>query len=81
MGNALAGASPLVLVGALAFGLQAWLLYQLFRQNGRLIERVSTLEAASGRSQGDPGAGLPVGAFAPLFALPDLDGRGAYAQP
>lgn len=48
--------------------------WQLFQQNGRLLERVSDLEAARQRSV-DDGDSLAVGDPAPAFALPDLDGR------
>jgi methylamine dehydrogenase accessory protein MauD len=48
--------------------------WQLFKQNGRLLERVSHLE----RAHDARGAGrrvLEIGEPAPHFALPDLDGR------
>ncbi len=48
--------------------------YQLLRQNGRLIARVSTLEERLGVS-GAQAAGLPVGDPAPGFALAGLDGQ------
>jgi Methylamine utilisation protein MauE len=58
--DALAGidASPLAVALALAFLGQTWLLWQLFRQHGRLIERLRAVEAA----QGQPAAvsALPV---------------------
>ncbi len=80
IGAALAGADAALLTGAIviaaALAFQGWLSYQLFRQNGRLIERVRALEAAVGeaeptRRQG----GLPERSAAPNFELPDLDGR------
>jgi peroxiredoxin len=59
----------------IAFG--AWLTYQLVRQNGRILLR---LEAIEKRLAGHPAedrrkpAGLPIGAPAPDFELPDLAG-------
>lgn len=47
--------------------------WQLFKQNGRLLERVSDLETARGSL--DAGGGLEIGEPAPHFALPDLDRR------
>ncbi len=59
-----APAAPLAAgtVVAALFAAQAWFSMQLFRQNGRLLERVRALEGA--------GAEL-----APQFTLPDLDGE------
>src|SRR5262249_38579012 len=54
-----------------------WLVYQLVRQNGRILLRLEAIERRLGASsparQRDP-SGLPVGTFAPDFALPDLTG-------
>lgn len=68
------GAVAIVLgVAMVLHGAFSW---QLFKQNGRLLERVSDLEAALGRGTGDGSAReLTIGAPAPNFALPDLDGR------
>ena len=53
LGDALAGieASPLVVVVTLAFLGQTWLLWQLFRQHGRLLARVRALEATVDRPE------------------------------
>jgi methylamine dehydrogenase accessory protein MauD len=45
--------------------------WQLFRQNGRLLDRLADLEAASGFGSD----GLAIGERAPGFVLPDLHGR------
>ncbi len=79
--NGLLAGVDLALVGGvtalvLALAVQAWFSYQLFRQNGRLIERVRALEeAALDPEPGEVWDGLPEGAPAPAFELPDLDGR------
>jgi methylamine dehydrogenase accessory protein MauD len=57
-----------------------WFLLQLVRQNGRLLSRVEVLEGsllASGvaPSANGSGEGLPVGATAPDFELPGLNGE------
>jgi peroxiredoxin/uncharacterized membrane protein YphA (DoxX/SURF4 family) len=51
---------------------EGWFLMILLRQNGRILLRLDALEAALG--QGGTAAGLPVGAIAPDFRLPNLDG-------
>ena len=66
---ALAILASLVIVAIAAQAVFSW---QLFKQNGRLLVRVSELEAAS--SGGAVGR-LKLGVTAPDFALPDLDGR------
>jgi peroxiredoxin len=68
------GAVAIVLgVAMVIHGAFSW---QLFKQNGRLLERVSDLETALGRGAGEkPVAQLKIGAPAPSFALPDLRGR------
>ena len=69
-------------VGLVALGLAAvtaahiGFSLQLFDQNGRLLDRVSDLEAGIGSPHGsDASRGLPIGEPAPAFELPDLDGR------
>jgi peroxiredoxin len=59
----------------------AWLLYQLVRQNGRILLRLEAIEklvsrraGAKERQAADPPEGLPVGEAAPDFELPDLAG-------
>jgi peroxiredoxin/uncharacterized membrane protein YphA (DoxX/SURF4 family) len=68
----------LVVLGLLVGGW--WLLLQLVRQNGRLLSRIEALEGwrlASGDVPSANGSakGLPVGAKAPGFELPGLDGE------
>ena len=48
---------------------QGWFMWNLFRQNGRLLVRLDALEAGLG-----PPEGLPLGAPAPEFRLPSLGG-------
>jgi methylamine dehydrogenase accessory protein MauD len=48
----------------------AFFLWQLFRQNGRLLARVGAVEAGAVSRRRGPAAGEP----APAFALSDLDG-------
>jgi len=67
-----------------AFG--GWFMFQLLMQHGRLLARVESLEEAL-RTQGvavgtseqpqlaPAPAGLPIGAPAPIFDLPNLDGE------
>jgi uncharacterized membrane protein YphA (DoxX/SURF4 family) len=77
VGRALAGVSTLAAVAVaglvLALVAQAWFSYELFRQNGRLLERVRALEE-SDREPGRPAqpAGLPEGSIAPSFELADV---------
>src|SRR5262245_11110319 len=55
----------------------AWLGYQLVRQNGRILLRLEAIERKVGApapAQRREPAGLPVGALAPDFELPDLAG-------
>lgn len=66
---AVAGAIAAVTLLHMAFS------WQLFKQNSRLLDRVSDLEAALGSRDDSESGGLPVGEPAPGFALPDLDGR------
>jgi peroxiredoxin len=82
IGDALAGVRVttvgvvLVLI-SLAVAFEGFVGWQLFRQNGRLLERVRALEdAAEDRGMRTPEpAGLPVGHPAPTFELADLHGR------
>lgn len=65
-----AGLVALVLGGLIAVHIAfSW---QLFNQNGRLLDRISALESAHGA---EPDRGLPIGEPAPHFELPDLNGR------
>jgi peroxiredoxin len=63
----------------LLIGVGTWLGFQLVRQNGRLLLRLESIEnrlpARAAKKQQDAG-GLPVGALAPDFELPDLAGVG-----
>jgi thiol-disulfide isomerase/thioredoxin len=66
-----------VVVVLAALVVQGWLLLELVRQNGRLLLRIDALEAAAGGHRehvARRAAGLPVGARAPGFELPDLAG-------
>jgi len=68
------GVAAIVLGAAMV--LHAAFSLQLFRQNGRLLDRIEALEANAGQRLGE--ASSPVlnrGMPAPSFALPDLDGR------
>ncbi|MGI8711631.1 MAG: MauE/DoxX family redox-associated membrane protein [Solirubrobacteraceae bacterium] len=68
------GAATIILGGAIVA--QMAFSWQLFQQNGRLLQRLSDLEAPLGRrADDDSGRPLALGQPAPAFALPDLDGR------
>ena len=58
-------------------GTGTWLGYQLVRQNGRILLRLDSIEQQLGQraapQRREPG-GLPTGAPAPEFELPDLAG-------
>ena len=61
----------------LLIAIGAWLGYQLVRQNGRILLRLEAIEARLGKHPAeDPRkpVGLPIGAPAPDFELPDLAG-------
>jgi methylamine dehydrogenase accessory protein MauD len=67
------------LIGAAALAAESWFLLQLFRQQGRLLVRIDSLEKQlAGRRTGKPldappaAPGLPNGSVAPLFQLPSL---------
>jgi uncharacterized membrane protein YphA (DoxX/SURF4 family)/thiol-disulfide isomerase/thioredoxin len=61
----------------LGLGALALVCWQLFRQNGRLLERVRALEGASDAHHlpAPHAGGLPVGSTAPWFELRDVAGR------
>jgi methylamine dehydrogenase accessory protein MauD len=63
------------LLGALGF----WLIYQLLRQNGRILLRLEALEEQvallGAASAAQPPQGLDPGTMAPDFELPDLSGK------
>jgi peroxiredoxin len=70
----------------LLVGFQVWFSLQLLAQNGRVLDRLGKLEAtmaALGESDGGQlelgaglsGGGLPIGAVAPDFSLPAVDGE------
>jgi peroxiredoxin len=61
----------LALAGAVA--VLSWIVFNLVRQNGRLLLRLDRIEEAWGMAPGT--AGLPRGARAPDFSLPDLSGK------
>jgi peroxiredoxin len=60
-----------------------WLLFQLLRQNGRILLRLDVIEskldgsgaARAGARKATAPAGLPAGSAAPAFELADLDGQ------
>jgi peroxiredoxin len=65
-------------VVAAALGILAWLVVNLIAQQGRLLNRIDTLETALGiESQPDaaPAMGLPVGSDAPAFELESTTGE------
>lgn len=69
------GLGVATIVLGVAIGVQAIFSWQLFQQNGRLLQRLSKLEATIGRSTDDEDdRPLAVGTRAPMFALPDLEG-------
>jgi peroxiredoxin len=64
-------------------GLGYWLVFQLIRQNGRILLRLEAMEGLLKSTWEAPArpAGLQFGSAAPQFELPDLDGgRQALAQ-
>jgi methylamine dehydrogenase accessory protein MauD len=62
-------------VAGVAIAAQSAFLVALLRQNGRIIKRLDALESgAEAPAWDDAGAGLRVGAPAPDFELPGLDG-------
>ncbi|MGC2374415.1 MAG: MauE/DoxX family redox-associated membrane protein [Solirubrobacteraceae bacterium] len=82
--QAIGAGAAVVFAGLFAF--QVWFSLQLLRQNGRVLTRLEALEAAvQGRAATEllgsrdhsttRVAGLPIGAPAPPFALPALDGE------
>lgn len=75
--GALHGAQPWAVVIGLGIAMQLLLSWHLFRQNGRLIVRVRALEQRPDVDHRGARAphGLDPGEVAPVFELPDLDGR------
>jgi peroxiredoxin/uncharacterized membrane protein YphA (DoxX/SURF4 family) len=73
-GRVALGAGIVVLALVVAGG---WLIRELLRAHGRLLLRLDALEAggAPPRPPEAPSGGLPVGALAPDFTLPDTDGE------
>jgi methylamine dehydrogenase accessory protein MauD len=76
VGQLAVGLGAVAIVLGAVIVLQGAFSWQLFAQNGRMLERLTDLEAAVGQSvdRGDRPA-LAVGDRAPQFALSDLDGR------
>jgi peroxiredoxin len=66
-----------LIVPWLFVGVLCWLVFELVRQNGRILLRFDRLgqQLARGRPAGGPAPPLPVGAHAPAFTLPDLSGQ------
>jgi peroxiredoxin len=63
----------------LLIAIGTWLVYQLARQNGRILLRLESIEKRLGGGRAAPTkprepSGLPVGTAAPDFELPDLAG-------
>ncbi len=65
----------------LLIAIGTWLAYQLLRQNGRILLRLEAIEKQTGAgarpragAKGPEASGLPLGAVAPDFELPDLSG-------
>lgn len=72
------GAVAIVLgIAMIIHGAFSW---QLLKQNGRLLERVSDLEDALKAGREPPAGQLAIGDPAPTFALPDLNGRTVSLQ-
>jgi peroxiredoxin len=65
-----------VMLTWLAASCGCWFVYQLFRQNGRILLRLDALEQRLGETATAPTStpGLPIGSAAPDFDLPDLSG-------
>jgi peroxiredoxin len=70
----LADVGAVAIVLGVATALHAAFSWQLFAQNGRLLQRVAVLEASLGLSADEGSTRLAIGDPAPSFALPDLDG-------
>jgi methylamine dehydrogenase accessory protein MauD len=52
-----------------------FVVFQVLRQNGRLLMRLEAIEGKLGITPGSDSPGLPVGGAAPGFSLRDLNGR------
>src|SRR3954467_7140475 len=62
----------------LAIACIGWLVWQLLRQNGRMLLRLNELEQRLNElefGEGEAPVGLPIGSEAPIFELPDLAGE------
>ena len=71
-----------LLVGALLLVVligEGWLLVQMMTQQGRLLLRIEALEKRLGMPA-QPAPGLALGTPAPVFALPNLDGKTTTLQ-
>jgi peroxiredoxin len=67
-----AGLGAVAVVLGIAICAHAAFSWQLFRQNGRLLDRIDALE---GRANEGATQAMTPGMWAPGFALPDLDGQ------
>jgi methylamine dehydrogenase accessory protein MauD len=77
LGDLTTGERVALAVGLVLLGLvvaEALVLLQLLRQNGRLVLRLEAVETKVGIREAPP-PGLPLGAPAPPFELPSLDGQ------
>jgi methylamine dehydrogenase accessory protein MauD len=75
VGRLAAGVGAVAIVLGVVIVLQGAFSWQLFAQNGRMLERLADLEAAVGQPAGGDHGALSVGDRAPDFALRDLDER------
>ena len=73
--SAAADLGAVAIVLGVAMIIQGAFSWQLFKQNGRLLERVSDLEDALKPGREPPAGQLAIGDPAPTFSLPDLNGR------
>jgi peroxiredoxin/uncharacterized membrane protein YphA (DoxX/SURF4 family) len=77
LGGALGSSAVVIASIAVAFAaFSIYLVFQVLRQNGRLLVRLEAIEAKLGIVPGASAPrGLPVDSPAPEFSLPDLDGQ------
>jgi methylamine dehydrogenase accessory protein MauD len=75
VGQLAASLGAVAIVLGVVIVLQGAFSWQLFDQNGRMLERLADLEVAVGQPAGDGHGALGVGDRAPEFALSDVDGR------
>lgn len=73
----LSAAGAVGLAGGVLIGVLGLVCFELLRQHGRLLMRIEALEQAAEARPGGPArrVGLPPGAVAPDFTLPDIGGE------